>query len=204
MRIHTTQVFNFNELSDEAKEKAIENNRDINVDYDNWYDYIYEDTKTIAGFLGFEVGNIYFTGFASQGDGACFTGTWESKDMKLKDLMEYAPQDEELHRIGKQLSELIPQGEKGFCRITHSGRYYHEFCTSFPEVEFLNDADEDEHITQEIFSERETELVTLSRDFMRWIYKYLEKEYNYLTADEQVKESIISNEMEFTEDGRDF
>ena len=39
------------------------------------------------------------------------------------------------------------------------------------------------------------------RDFNRWIYTSLRDEYEYLTADEQVDESIRENEYEFTEDG---
>jgi hypothetical protein len=38
---------------------------------------------------------------------------------------------------------------------------------------------------------------------MRWIYKSLEREYNYLTSDEAVAESLDANEydFEFNEDG---
>ena len=39
------------------------------------------------------------------------------------------------------------------------------------------------------------------RDFMDWIYKSLEREYDYMMANEQVDDSIIANEYEFTENG---
>lgn len=38
-------------------------------------------------------------------------------------------------------------------------------------------------------------------DFSRWIYRNLEKEYDYQNSDEAVEEAIIANEYEFTEDG---
>lgn len=36
---------------------------------------------------------------------------------------------------------------------------------------------------------------------MRWIYKKLEQEHDYLLSDECVEENIKCNEVEFTEDG---
>jgi hypothetical protein len=49
--------------------------------------------------------------------------------------------------------------------------------------------------------EREEELTEALRDFNRWIFKSLEKEYEYLMSDEQVDESIKANEYEFTKEG---
>jgi len=40
------------------------------------------------------------------------------------------------------------------------------------------------------------------RSFADWIFKQLEDEYEWANADEQVDESIIANEYEFTENGR--
>jgi hypothetical protein len=37
---------------------------------------------------------------------------------------------------------------------------------------------------------------------MRWIYRQLEREYEWLMSDEQVDESIRINEYEFTEEGK--
>lgn len=43
MRTIEFNLYEFEELSTEAKEKAIEKNRDINIDYD-WWDWLYEGT----------------------------------------------------------------------------------------------------------------------------------------------------------------
>jgi hypothetical protein len=45
-------------------------------------------------------------------------------------------------------------------------------------------------------------LVELARDAMRWVYRQLEEEYEYQTANEQVDDAIRANEYEFTEAGR--
>ncbi len=42
------------------------------------------------------------------------------------------------------------------------------------------------------------------RDLARWLYRQLEREYEYLTSDEAVDEAIAANEYTFTEAGRRF
>jgi len=71
--IEEVKVYKFNELSDEAKQKAIENLHDLNTSYD-WDQFITDDFKEKMNAIGFVVSNTYFSGFWSQGDGACFEG----------------------------------------------------------------------------------------------------------------------------------
>jgi hypothetical protein len=47
MRIKETKVYKFDELTDKAKEKAMENLYDLNVDYE-WWDYMYEDAANVG------------------------------------------------------------------------------------------------------------------------------------------------------------
>ena len=47
MRIIETKVYTFNELSEDAKQKAIERLNDINVSH-NWWEMTYDDAKTIG------------------------------------------------------------------------------------------------------------------------------------------------------------
>jgi len=42
------------------------------------------------------------------------------------------------------------------------------------------------------------------RDLARWLYRQLEREYEYLTSDEAVDESLRANDYTFTEAGRRF
>ena len=42
------------------------------------------------------------------------------------------------------------------------------------------------------------------RDLARWLYRQLEREYEYLTSDEAVDETIAANDYTFTETGRRF
>jgi len=47
MKTIEIKIYSFDELSEKAKEKAIENLSDINTDLD-WWDTVYEDAKTIG------------------------------------------------------------------------------------------------------------------------------------------------------------
>ena len=54
MKTVTINLFNFNELNEKAKEKALNKLRDINLE-DNWWQFTYEDAKNI----GFDDSFIY-------------------------------------------------------------------------------------------------------------------------------------------------
>ena len=55
---------------------------------------------------------------------------------------------------------------------------------------------------KEVTQEDAEEVTQLMRDFANWIYKALELEYEWRNSDEQVDESILSNEYEFDEEGK--
>jgi hypothetical protein len=71
MRTMEVKVLKYNELSDEVKEKVLDKLRDINTEHE-WYEYSLDEWKTKLEEKGFFDAEIYFSGFSSQGDGACF------------------------------------------------------------------------------------------------------------------------------------
>ena len=206
-RVTETTVYQFDELSDEAKEKAREWYRQGNCDDSFWSECTIDAAKEIGKLLGMDIDKVYFSGFWSQGDGACFEGTWRAGDIKLEKLKEYAPQDKEPQRIGEQLAELAVKYPDGYFRVKHRGHYSHSGCTSF-DVELPNDQEQEleydspeyKSLDAKINQDHDT-LIELARDFMDWIYGQLEKEWDYQNSDEQVEELIRSNEYEFLETG---
>lgn len=195
----TRELFTFDELSAEAQAKAIENNYDFNVGDSWWYEYPIEDAKMIARLLGFDVENIYFSGFSSQGDGACATGDYSYKKGALKAVKTHAPQDERLHRIAKDLQDAQRRAFYGLaCTVKHSGNYSHEYCVNFDSYQY-NRAWASEDYTATV--EQEESIKEPLRDFMRWIYRQLQNEYDFQTSDESIKDSLIGNAIEFTKDG---
>ena len=192
MRIHEVKTYFFSELSEEAQQKAIDNNRDWNVDYE-WWDYIYDDAKAIGEILGITIKDIWFSGFYTQGSGACFTGSYEYGKGSCNKIREYAPKDETLHGIADRLRDIQRTCFYGlYAYIEHRGHYNHEYCTD------IDVRDTDEYSSRQIPAD---EIAECLRDFMRWIYRRLESEYEYLTSDDVVKESLEINEIEFLENG---
>ncbi len=209
MRVVETNVFQYDELDDRAKERAREwYSRHVFEDPCDW-EYVYEDAAEVADILGIDlrqrrvtlVGghhryepSIYFSGFCSQGDGACFEGTYRYAKGATKKIRGYAPQDKELHRIADELQAVQ---RKHFYHLiasmNHTGHYCHSGCMSV-EVEHSEDRYRD-------IGDAEEEITQLMRDFADWIYERLSDEYDYRTSDEAVEEAIRANEYEFDEEG---
>ena len=189
-----TKVYTFNELSDNAKDKARTWFRENNLDYD-WYDSVYYDTKEVGKLLGISIDRIYFSGFDSQGDGACFEGSYSYAKNSVNKIKEYAPVDNELQWIAKALTDIQKLNFYQLsANVKHSGHYYHEYCTSI-DVERNNGC---------VKESTEDTLTTLLRDFMHWIYRRLNQEYDYLNSNEVVDDTILTNEYTFTESGKRF
>lgn len=145
--------------------------------FDDWFECTFDDAKSIAALMGWHIDNIYFSGFWSQGDGACFTGTLGYAKGCARAVRAYAPQDTELHRIADawQAAQRA-QFYSITGSVTHNGHYSHEHSVSFD----WSDARREYGWTNDAFNEDAFE--EPARDFMRWIYRRLEREYDYQRA----------------------
>ena len=161
---------------------------------DDWYDYVYEDAIEIGKLIGITIKKIHFSGFWSQGDGACFEGGYEYVKGSVKAIKDYAPQDTELHNIATGLYDLQRRHFYSlYANVEHRGRDVHELCT---DISVYNSRS---NWNDEIDCD---ELRDLLRDFMRWIYKRLRDEYEYITSDEVLSELAEANEYQYTENGK--
>jgi hypothetical protein len=194
-----TDVFEFDELDAEAKEKARAWYRDAWSDDTFWSEHIVEELKDEIGPLcGFTIKDVYWRGFWSQSDGASFVGSWHASDVDATRLKAYAPQDTELRRIADGLAKIAAAYPSAAMEIKARGYGCHELCTEFWWTDF------DSYDALPADRDAEEEARELARDLMRWLYRSLEKEYEWTNADEQVDDSIRANEYTFTADGRRF
>lgn len=189
----TIEVYSFDELSDAAKDNV----RYWLNDGDNFgAECVIDDAKCMAALMGIEISNIYYSGFSSQGDGACFEGSYSYKQGAAKAIKSEAPQDAVLHRIAEGLQAIQRKHfYKLHASIKHSGHYYHEYCTQIS-VYKNNDYSDDDAPAN--VAETVSDLL---RDFMRWIYKQLEADYEYQLSDETVSENCAANEYQFDVNG---
>ncbi len=184
----------FEQLTPDEQAQVIQNYYDINVDYDWWN--LDEDFDNIAKILGIDDFEMMFSGFHSQGDGACFTGNYSYAKNMVKNMKEYAPLDKELNRIAQGLFEI--QAKNFFlvtAKITHNFRYYHSNSCDFDVYKQVNSRCYGSE--NEVDNETYEAVKELLRDFMEWIYKNLNNQYDYLTSEDAIKKTLILNEYTF-------
>ena len=199
MRTIEITAYQFAELSDKAKQKALETFRDINTDDDFWFEHTLEDFDSICECLGIDISKgrgrtgkaIYFSGFSSQGDGACFEGSYAYKKGATKAIRAYAGLDKELHRIADDLQALQ---KANFYQLTAGIENRHRGYSISVDVNRYDD--------KAISEATEDAVKELMNDLCSWLYKSLESEYDYMTSDAAIIETIEANEYEFDENGK--
>lgn len=195
MRTESIDVYKYAELSDEAKERARNWWLEGGLNY-GWYDCTIGDFISTLEMVGFSNAEIHFSGFWSQGDGACFIGNYEYKKGALNAVKKEFPQWEALHQLTEQL-QLINRRhfyQLAFKLVKTGHMYSHQNMVTVDYVERLDGYEIKE---DNLFEE----LIDVCRDFMHEIYRMLESEYDYLTSTESVEDSILANDYEFTADG---
>ena len=207
-----TTVYTIDELSDAATENARTWYRDQGI-HDDWYDYVYDDFETICRIIGitlqtspvrlYEGGtrdqpHIWFRGFWSQGDGACYEGTYAHASGSARALRAHAPEDAELHRIADALQHAQ---RRNFFQLhatfKRTGRYSH---ANSMEI----DVERDSPTWQPIAESSDDDVTEALRDLAHWLYRQLQDSYEAETSDEAVDEVIAINEWTFTADGSYF
>jgi hypothetical protein len=179
---HEVQVGQLEDFSPKDQEKIIDNYRDINVDHD-WWDFTYEDMIRCLETLGFYNVEIQFSGFWSQGDGASFTA-WFDTAKKA-----------ELNKRLKKLASEAPDIAEKARSFGFADMKFHEEELEDGRIEVYRSSHHYSH-ENTITSDNE-DLKEFARAFSRLIYRQLENEYEYLTSDEAVKETLEANEYEF-------
>lgn len=190
-------------------DSLIEEHRYINVEHHNWYGHLYEEWTEKLSKMGFTVNQFGFSGFCSQGDGAHFTGRVYNYDfgtfMQTHGLTEEFPAAAYLDSIGDHICiEVV--------RCSH--RYEHENTVEirivsdeyglYDMADAVRDSDDlrdvmlvtmvDKFYDDEVRKLR-AQVTEILRDLMREFYRDLEAEYEYLTSDECVLETLKSNDM---------
>jgi hypothetical protein len=201
-----TPIERFNSLPKRQQDEILDKHRHYNTEHTDWWDAVYDDFKADMDKVGIEVERMYFSGFSSQGDGACFEG-------RVYSWGDFLPS------ISYTDSALISLAEQAWSfRVKHRGHYYHENCTSFasdmacPSDYCYSELDE----FVRAYSPYKTEIQdavfltilqgydydSLHNEFeeefkshMRDLYNRLEVEYDALTSDESVLETLHANDM---------
>lgn len=198
-------------MDEATKAELLDKYRDINVDFEDWSDYVVdqfkEDMRKIV-----DISNVYWSGFWSQGDGACFECYVSSEDWyALMTELGYDPDGSD--RVFYEFMKT-----HGYIDVKHTGHYcHHKSVTFYDRVPKPQDYEDEDLIyfyapyKCEVCDTKAASWVALMRnasvcalvrdveeyltDKMQELYRLLEKEYKYLTSDEAVWEAIVANEL---------
>ena len=208
-------LYQFDELSDKAKEKARENYI-TNWMSDDWYTFTYDMMKEEGLKYGFNIKDIRFSGFWSQGDGASWCGAvdlgdWVRKTFNSTDLE---------HPLTQIFLALLDEGwiESKVLVSFNSSHYCHENTMHVNTIDHYYKIDDDSvmemgmfkganvaeliHLIESTLDTLYERLVEECKDFARTIYKELEADYEGQTTEEAIGEAYAINDVWFDETGR--
>ncbi|MCY1168846.1 antitoxin of toxin-antitoxin stability system [Sphingomonas echinoides] len=207
-----TIVYRLDELDETAKEEARAWYRRAASDFD-WHEFVFADFARICEIVGVALRthpvrlmgggtrsdpSIYFSGFSSQGDGACFEGSYTYGRDARAGIRAHAPSDKALHAIVDRLNDVQ---RRNFYQLSatvrQTGRYVHEYSMMIV-------VERDSPTWQAASGDDEDIVIEALRDLARWLYRQLEAEHDFHSAQPQVDEAIRANGFTFTETGRRF
>lgn len=178
----------------------------------DWWDHIYDCAKERGEAMGFEIHDINFTGFWSQGDGACWVGRVDI----LKWLELNKPEDVNAHIV----TALIEDGwiERYVSISARDNHYSHSNTMSIAGID-SHEAYNDEVLEKPsffqgasvmqmydalyegYFADLKQEILDSAKHYADDIYYQLRDAYEHLSSEEVIAELCDANEYLFMEDG---
>ena len=222
----TITVYKYDELQGDAKDNARAKLTEWATDHE-WWDGVYDIAKEDGAKRGFEIDDIRFSGFWSQGDGASWTGYVKIGSF-LDWYMETYPEDP-FHAQYIVLRELV-RDDWIDNKVAVNRRGYHYVHSAMVDVgeanwDFLEDEVNGEDKRTEtlksegvlkdanvaqlcegikiavVMDELSDDIKRCVREFADEIYKMLEDEYEGIVTDEALTEMADANEYRFDEGG---
>ena len=190
MREVTIKAYQYDELSDKAKEKAREWFAG-GIDGSD-YDAVTEDAKAILAVAGFDGVEVFWSGFGSAGDGASFKGTWRASDFDTDWRRMVGESDRGYFPLLIRLEEFAKQWPEFSAAVRCVGRYSHSRTMHVETGEYADQSNES------------MQFCDWCREWANAIYRKLSAENDYLYSTENMEEGIRANEYAFREDGRRF
>jgi len=173
MKTVSINTYKFSELSDEAKQAAIENLYDINVSYD-WWENVYYDAKQVG---------IKITGFDLDRNKHCTGELIESMTECCRLI-------------------IANHGEICNTAVTAANylETYDKLVEKYSDGITLDIVAEDN--TWEFDQEADELEEEFLKDILEDYANMLQDEYEYATSEEAIIETIEANDYDFTQDGK--
>jgi len=184
MRIAQVEVYQFNELSEEAKEKAVNELRDINTEYSSWWDH--------DGLLDLSAKELKSRRITEH--------LTLSYKLVSFDFVRHHIRFESVEVNNDDAFRKFLRVHKRLWKKCHYAFYY----PSYPST--AKTVFEIEHQEGLSFTDKEEEILDrackIMNDKINEALVSLEESYEYLTSRRIIIETIEANKYEFTEDGK--
>jgi hypothetical protein len=173
MKTIEINLYKFSELSEAAKQKALDKLYDINVDH-NWWEFTYDDAEDVGLKLtGFDLDrNLHCTG--------------------------------EFYYNAEECAELILKKHGEMCQTFKTAQQYISDKSEL--VEKYSDGVQTNIVTEENEYDFDQDCDELENEFLESILEdyahVLQNEYEYLTSEAAIIETIEANDYDFTENGK--
>lgn len=191
MKTIKTNVYELAELTEAIQEKVITNTAQLLVAGD-WFTPITEGFREKMESFGLIGADPYFSGFWSQGDGACFVCDQIDTDLLIRTLFETEYDiSQDIVLETKNMHVVIQKVDTSF-----ASQYDHEntICAH------VNYEGEDPNISKLDIDKLENVLTNWAREISKELYKTLEKYYDECSSEEAAKENLEG--CIFFKDGR--
>jgi len=198
--VKETEVFEYHELSEQAKENALDAYVENGLFWD-WHETTIDDFKKALEALGFINIDIQFSGFYSQGDGLSFTASFPYLLEDWRKALESIYHDEAFLDLGAELVRL----QEELLRLDYD---YDPDDFSFQVVRDSVHYCHEKTVYADFHLQMNKELEKIERDVTEaiWdtcidLYHFLRKEYEEITSPSYFAELCEINQWEFTENG---
>lgn len=185
MRQINVTVYSFDELNEQAKEKARDWYRGC-IETDDFQPTIDSLMENVAK-LGFSHVDLYWSVGYCQDDHATLEGRWIATDCRDFDKIEEEGQPEGFLAIAKEFHELSLLYAEGAFRFVKSRV---EIIEHEPELEYVGEG-----------ARIMRKFISATKELNKWLYHELRAEDEYLNSPECIDEALISMSYDFLEDG---
>jgi hypothetical protein len=173
MKTVQVNIYKFNELSEEAKQKAISSLSDINLDC-TWWGYIFDDARTVG---------IKLTSFDLDRRRNCEGEILDSHYSTARSIMDNHGESTDTYQLAaafvQDYDKLVEKYSDGIDTNVVAEDNEHKF---------NNKADKLEE--------------EFKRAILKEYSSMLQRGYEYLQSDQAIIDTIEANEYDFTEDGK--
>lgn len=185
MKTIKINLYKFEELSKEGREKAIENNYDFNVTHD-WWQFTYEDAENV--FLKISGFDIYRKSIDAD-------FKYNAKDT-AEEILKNHGEKTETYILAKNFLEEYLEAEEEEEKYSYL----------YEEIEPENEEEEEKEVEySNLRDEAEEKMEDLSEEFLKDLSEeylsMLENEYEYLISEKAIEEGLRANDYDFTENG---